>query len=132
MPFRRGAPAPGRISAVVLLRERHGFRNLWLALALSYTGSGAALTALILYAQRSQGTGLAVAAILDALTVPRLLGPIAGTIADRTDLRRLMIGCDLGQTALYAALALLPPFGAVVALAATATVLTTVYAPART
>ena len=132
MPFRRGVPAPGRVSAAGLLSDRPGFRNLWLALTLSYTGSGAALTALILYAQRSQGTGLAVAGILVAITVPRLLGPIAGTIADRTDLRRLMIGCDLGQTALYAVLALLPPFGAIVALAATATLLTTVYAPART
>jgi MFS family permease len=132
VPFRREGPAPGRVSPVGLLRERPGFRNLWLALALSYTGSGAALTALILYAQRSQGTGIAVGAILIAITVPRLVGPVAGTIADRTDLRRLMIGCDTGQVVLYAMLALLPPFGVIIALAALATVLTTAYAPART
>lgn len=74
-----------------LLRERPGVRNLWLALALSYTGSGASLTALTLYAQRTQGTGIAVAAIVVALTIPRLLGPVAGTLADRWDLRRLMV-----------------------------------------
>jgi MFS family permease len=119
------------MKALGLLRRRPGFRNLWLALTLSYTGSGAALTALTLYAQRTQGTGIAVAAIVVALTIPRLLGPIAGTIADRWDLRRLMIGCDLGQAGLYAVIALLPPFGVVIALTAAATLLTTVYSPAR-
>jgi MFS family permease len=132
VPYRRGAPTQGRVTAFRLLRERPGFRNLWLALSLSYTGSGAALVALLLYAQRSQGTGVAVAAILIAISVPRLLGPLAGTIADRTDLRRLMIGCDLGQTVLYGLLALLPPFGAIIALTAVATLLTTAYGPART
>src|SRR5438045_7289152 len=115
MPFRRGVPAPGRVSAAGLLSDRPGFRNLWLALTLSYTGSGAALTALILYAQRSQGTGLAVAGILVAITVPRLLGPIAGTIAARTDLRPLMIGCDLSQPAPGALLACLRTVGALLA-----------------
>ena len=119
------------MNALGLLRRRPGFRNLWLALTLSYTGSGASLTALTLYAQRTQGTGIAVAAIVVALTIPRLLGPIAGTLADRWDLRRLMIGCDLGQAGLYAVIALLPPFGVVIALTAAATLLTTVYSPAR-
>jgi MFS family permease len=132
VPERHAAPAPGRLSALGLLRQRAGFRYLWLALTLSYTGTGSALTALLLYTQRSQGTGIAVAAILLALMLPRLLGPFAGAIADRTDLRRLMIGCDLGQTALYAVVALLPPFGAIVALTALATLLTTAYSPART
>ncbi len=131
MPERRTPPAPGRVKPLGLLRERPGFRNLWLALTLSYTGSGASLTALILYAQQTQGTGIAVAAILVALTIPRLLGPVAGTLADRWDLRRLMVGCDLGQVGLYAVIALLPPFGVVIALTATATLLTTVYSPAR-
>lgn len=132
MPERHAAPAPGRLGALALLRRRAGFRNLWLALTLSYAGTGSALTALLLYAQRSQGTGIAVAAILLALMLPRLLGPVAGAIADRTDLRRLMIGCDAGQTALYAAIALLPPFGVIVALTAFATLLTAAYGPART
>jgi MFS family permease len=132
VPFRRGAPSPGRVSAVRLLTDRAGFRNLWLALTLSYTGTGAALAALLLYAQRTQGTGVAVAAILLALALPRLLGPFAGTLADRTDLRRLLIACDIGQTALFAAIALLPPFGVIIALTALATLLTTAYAPART
>ena len=120
------------MSAISLLRHRPGLRNLWLALSLSYTGSGLALTALLLYVQKTQGTGLAVAGILLAITLPRLLGPLAGSIADRTDLRRLMIDCDLGQAAFFALLALLPSYGLLIALATLTTLLQTAYAPART
>jgi len=118
--------------ALALLRDRPRFRALWAALALSYTGSGAALTALILYVQQTRGTGTAVAALLIAETVPRLLGPLAGSLADRVDLRQLMIGADLGQAALFAALAFLPPFAAILALAALTSTLQTAYGPART
>src|SRR6201747_1604130 len=117
--------------ALALLRDRPRFRALWAALALSYTGSGAALTALILYVQQTRGTGTAVAALLIAETVPRLLGPLAGSLADRVDLRQLMIGADLGQAALFAALAFLPPFAAILALAALTSTLQPAYGPAR-
>jgi MFS family permease len=117
--------------ALALLRDRPQFRALWAALALSYTGSGAALTVLTLYVQQTRGTGTAVAALLIAGTAPRLFGPLAGSLADRFDLRRLMIGADLGQTALFALLALLPPFPAILALLALATCLETTYAPAK-
>ena len=93
--------------ALALLRARPQFRALWAALALSYTGSGAALTVLTLYVQQTHGTGTAVAALLIAGTAPRLLGPLAGSLADRFDLRRLMIGADLGQVAIFGLLALL-------------------------
>ena len=118
--------------ALALLRDRPQFRALWAALALSHTGSGAALTALTLYVQQTRGTGTAVAALLVAEMVPRLLGPLAGSIADRLDLRRLMIGADLGQAAIFAVLALLPPFPAILALAALTSCLATTYAPAKT
>jgi MFS family permease len=117
--------------ALALLRARPQFRALWAALALSFTGSGAALTVLTLYVQQTRGTGTAVAALLIAGTAPRLFGPVAGSLADRFDLRRLMIGADLGQAAIFAALALLPPFPALVALVALATCLETTYVPAK-
>jgi MFS family permease len=120
------------VGALALLRRRPRFRALWAALALSYTGSGAALTALTLYVQQTRGTGTAVAALLIAETVPRLLGPLAGSVADRVDLRRLMIGADLGQAALFAALAFLPPFAAILSLVALTSILQTAYGPART
>jgi MFS family permease len=117
--------------ALALLRDRPQFRALWAALALSYTGSGAALTVLTLYVQQTRGTGTAVAALLIAGTAPRLLGPLAGSLADRFDLRRLMIGADLGQAALFALLATLPPFPAMLTLVALAACLETTYGPAK-
>jgi MFS family permease len=117
--------------ALALLRRRPQFRALWAAIALSYAGSGAATTALTLYIQQTHGTGTAVAAFLIASQAPRLLGPLAGGIADRTDLRTVLIGCDLGQAAVFAAVATLPSFGLIIALTALATVLQTSYSPAR-
>jgi MFS family permease len=118
--------------ALALLRRRPQFRALWAALALSYAGSGAAVTALTLYVQQTRGTGTAVAAFLIASQVPRLLGPLAGGIADRVDLRSLLIGCDLGQAAFFALMATLPPFAVLIALTALTTLLQTAYGPART
>jgi MFS family permease len=118
--------------ALALLRRRPQFRALWAAIGLSYAGSGAATTALTLYVQQTHGTGTAVAAFLIASQLPRLLGPLAGGIADRTDLRTVLIGCDLGQAAIFAAVATLPSFGVLIALTAFATVLQTSYGPART
>jgi MFS family permease len=119
-------------SALALLRDRPRFRALWAALALSYTGSGAAITALVLYVQQTRGTGTAVAALLIAESAPRLLGPLAGSLADRIDLRRMMIAADLGQMVLFALLALLPPFGPMLILAALTATLQCAYGPART
>ena len=73
------------------------FRRLWCARAVSFVGDGIALTALVLYVQGTEGTGTAVAALLLAQALPHLLGPFAGTFADRVDQRSLMIGCDLGR-----------------------------------
>lgn len=116
---------------MALLRRRRDLRTLTGALALSYVGSGAGLTALVLYVQSTEGTGIAVGALLLAETVPRLLGPLAGAFADRSDLRRLMVGCDLGQAAAFGLLALLPSFGVILALGAIANALQAMYSPAR-
>lgn len=118
--------------ALALLRKRPQFRALWGAVALSYIGSGAANTALTLYVQQSRGTGTAVAVFMIASQAPRLLGPLAGGVADRVDLRTLMLGSDVGQAILYALVATLPSFGLLIALVALATVLQTAYGPART
>jgi MFS family permease len=116
---------------VALLRRRLDLRTLTAALTLSYIGTGAGLTALVLYVQSTEGTGVAVGALLLAETAPRLLGPLAGAVVDRTDLRRLMIGCDAGAAAAFALLALLPPFAAILALSAVANGLQAMYSPAR-
>src|SRR6201996_7958913 len=122
----------GLSGALALLRHHRQFRALWSAVALSYIGSGAASTALTLYIQQTRGTGTAVAAFLLASNAPRLLGPLAGGLADRLGLPTPMLGCDLGQALLYAAVATLPSFGLLIALVALATLLQTSYSPART
>jgi MFS family permease len=114
-----------------LLRRRRGLRNLTAALALSYIGNGAGLVALVLHVQSSEGTGLAVGSLFVAQTAPRLLGPMAGAVADRVNLRRLMVACDAGGAVLFALLALLPPLGVSLALWAAANLLQAAYSPAR-
>ena len=120
----------GRESRWVL--RRHGaFGRFWTARAISHLGDGAALVALVLYVQQTMGTGVAVSALLLAETVPNLLGPAAGAIADRVDQRRIMLAAEIGQAVTYAAMAaFLPPFPFLLALVATASVLHTVFAPA--
>jgi MFS family permease len=122
----------GLSGALALLRNHRQFRALWGAVALSYIGSGAANTALTLYIQQTRGTGTAVAVFLIASNIPRLLGSLAGGVADRVDLRSLLVACDVGQAIIYALVATLPSFGLLIALVALATVLQTSYGPART
>jgi MFS family permease len=126
------APAgPAPPGPLALLRRRRDFRTLTAGLTLSYIGSGAAVTALVLHVQSSVGTGVAVGALLLAQALPRLLGPLAGALVDRTELRRLMVACDLGGAALFGLLALLPPLGVILALTALTTLLQAPYSPAR-
>lgn len=95
-----------------LLRERSPYRPFLGAMSLSAIGDGIATAALILYVQSTEGTGVAVGALLLTQTLPRLIGPLAGSLADRTNTLRLLIGCDLGQALAYGLIAaLLPSLG---------------------
>jgi len=117
--------------ALVLLRANRTFRTYWTARVLSLLGDGAALVALLLYAQRLTNSGIGVAGLLLARAVARLLGPVAGALADRYDQRRLMVSCDLAQTALYAVLAiLLPGYAALIVLVGVASIFQTIFTPA--
>jgi MFS family permease len=113
------------------LRRNPQFARLWAAKAISYVGDGAALVALVLYAQQTQGRGVSVSALLLASTLPTLLGPLAGALADRVDQRRLMTWAAVAQALLYGAMgAAVPAFPMLVALVAAAAVFATVFAPA--
>ncbi|HEY2715333.1 MAG TPA: MFS transporter [Solirubrobacterales bacterium] len=118
-------------TALSLLRSQPRFRALWLAIAISYTGSGATQTALTLYVAEQQGTGVAVGALVLAMSLPQLLGPLTGALADRVELRRAMVLCDLAQAACFALLATLPPLGPLLGLVAVTAALQTIYGPAR-
>ena len=95
-------------------------------------GDAIALTALVLRVEDTVGVGVAVSALLLAHAVPNsLLGPIAGTIADRVDQRLLMVGADVGRALVFVVIAAtLPPFPVLIALMVTVAVLETVFRPA--
>jgi MFS family permease len=113
------------------LRSSPAFRRLWLARTISHVGDGIAIVALVLLVQGTEGTGTAIAALLLASSVPRFLGPVAGVVVDRVEQRTLMVLCDLGNAAIFAAIvAVQPSFGILLVLVAASAVLDTFFAPA--
>lgn len=112
-----------------LLRDAPAFRALWLSRSVSFTGDGVARVALVLLVA---GHGPdAVGLVLLVNTAPRLLGPVAGTVADRMDQRALLAGAELGQGAVYAVLAVLtPPLPVLLPLVAVSGLLATLVGPA--
>src|SRR5919201_4148840 len=114
-----------------LLRVSLDFRRLWLARTISNVGDGISFVALVLLVHQRQDTGVAVGTLLLVQAVPRFLGPVAGAVADRVEQRALMIGCDLGNAAIFGVIALLSPsFPALLALAGASSCLDTLFAPA--
>ena len=99
---------------------------------MSYLGDSLGLVALMLHVADTTGRALAVALLLLAGDfAPALLGPLAGTVADRLDRRRVMVGCELLQGALVLATALwLPPLPWLLALVGLRAVAGQVFQPA--
>jgi MFS family permease len=115
-----------------LLAANRPFRLLWTARTVSFLGDSLGLVALLLHVADTTGQALAVALLLLAGDfLPALGGPLAGTVADRLDRRRVMVGCELAQGALVLATALwLPPLPALLALVALRAVAGQVFQPA--
>jgi MFS family permease len=119
-----------RVPLPPVLVHRPAFRALWLSRSLSLVGNGATLVALTLLAAARHGPG-GVSLLLLALAVPRFLGPVAGTLVDRVEQRRLMRACELGQGLLVAAIAVFtPPFLPLLVLVTAVACLATLFAPA--
>jgi MFS family permease len=113
------------------IRDAPAFRRLLAARTVSHVGDGIALIALVLLVQSERGTGTSVGALLLATSIPRFLGPIAGAIVDRVEQRSLMVGCDVGQAAIFGTIAWLrPSFPVLIGLVALAASLDTLFAPA--
>jgi MFS family permease len=123
---------PARAGPLRLLEANRPFRLLWSARAVSFLGDSLGLVALMLHVADTTGQALAVAALLLAGDfAPALLGPLAGTVADRLDRRRVLVGCELLQGALVAATALwLPSLPALLALVGLRAVAGQVFQPA--
>jgi MFS family permease len=114
-----------------LLRASANFRRLWCARTISNLGDGIAFVALVLLVHQREDTGVAVGSLLLVQAVPRFLGPFSGAIADRVDQRGLMIACDVGNAAIFGAIALFSPsFPVLLALAAASSCCDTLFAPA--
>lgn len=127
-----GEPPPARSSGFRLLRTNTPFRMLFAARTVAFTGESVTLVALMLFVADSTGQALAVALLLlvgDFL--PALLGPVTGAISDRFDLRRVMISCELVQTAMLVLTALaLPPLPLLLVLVAARATAAQVFTPA--
>ena len=88
---------------------------------MSFLGDSLGLVALMLHVADTTGRALAVALLLLVGDfAPALLGPLAGTLADRLDRKRVMVSCELVQGVLVGATALwLPPLPVLLVLVGT-------------
>jgi MFS family permease len=122
----------GGIGSLRLLGANRPFRLLWSARTVSFLGDSLGLVALMLHVADTTGRGLAVALLLLAGDfAPALLGPLAGTVADRLGGRRVMVGSELVQGGLVAVTALwLPPLPALLVLVGLRAVAGQVFQPA--
>ena len=78
----------------------------------------------------SSGPG-AVSLVLLCSTLPQLLGPLAGAVADRVDQRRLLAGCEAGQGVIYGVVAIAhPPIAGLLPLVTAAGLLAALMSPA--
>jgi DHA3 family macrolide efflux protein-like MFS transporter len=88
--------------------QNRTFLFVWLGHALSVIGDGFHSVALGLWVLQTTGSGAAMGTVMAVKVLSSiLLGPIAGTVADRVDRRRLMIGMDLIRTVLVGLMAYL-------------------------
>ena len=107
------------------LLQNPAFVAMLAARGVSLAGDQIATIALVLLVSRDH-PATAVGALLLAESLPWILSPFAGAIVDRVEKRRLMIGCQIGQGVIFAAITVwLPPFGALLILIAMASTLGT-------
>ncbi len=114
-----------------LIGRNRAYGLLWTGRTASMLGSTATLYALLLYLTQTGASPAQVGLVLVARALPQALGPLAGTLSDRTDARRVMVLCDFGQAAAVGTIALLlPPYWLLVALVAAYSVLSALFLPA--
>lgn len=115
-----------------MLRRNRAFATLWTARVISLVGSSAGQVGLLLAVTKSSSAVVAVTLLmLIGDVAPSLLAPLTGVIADRVDLKRLMMLIELGQAAATAAIALwLPALPVLLALFLVRAVFGQVFTPA--
>ncbi|MHB8879105.1 MAG: MFS transporter [Myxococcaceae bacterium] len=84
------------IGYLQLVRQNRAYRNIWTGAMISLTGDWFTTIAVFAMLLEFTGKGEAVGLALVARFLPAvLLGPFAGTVADRFPRRTVMIVCDL-------------------------------------
>ncbi|MET8628239.1 MFS transporter [Kitasatospora sp. NPDC004669] len=96
------------MSSFQIFRTNPAFRRYWTARSVSLVGDGIATVALLLLITGSGASATGVAALLLAQAVPRFFGPVAGALPDRFEVKRLLLLAELGQGAVFVAIALVP------------------------
>ena len=114
------------------LRSNSAFRRLWISRTVSSFGDSLGLVGLTLFVADSVGAAFAVAALLLVGDfAPSLLGPVAGTLADRFDRRKVLLASELIQAVAVFLIALtLPPLPVLLGLVAVRAVAFQVLQPA--
>ncbi|HOY68254.1 MAG TPA: MFS transporter [Candidatus Ozemobacteraceae bacterium] len=91
-----------------LLTRFCNFGLLWLAQLVSFIGEGIMQTAMIWWVITKTGSGTTVGFILSVSFLPAvLIGPFAGTLADRLPAKLLLIGADLFRACLVGGVAVM-------------------------
>ena len=112
------------------------FSRLLAAMAVSslgdWVGFVAVASLVTTLAGSAAGASYAVAGVMTARMLPAILfGPIAGTLVDRVDRKRLMITSDLARGAMYASMPFLGQLWAVFVLSFFIECLSLLWTPAR-
>lgn len=114
-----------------LLRRSPAFTALLTARGVSLVGDSIGGLALIIHVQRVRGTGTAVSLLLLVESLPRLLSPLAGVVADRVDQRRVLAAGELTQAVFIGTAAVwLPPLPVLLVLLLGKAIVTTIGEPA--
>jgi MFS family permease len=91
-------PPPASIGYLQLVRQNRAYRNIWTGAMVSLAGDWFTTIAVFAMLLEFTGKGEAVGLALVARFLPAvLLGPFAGTVADRFHRRTVMIACDLSR-----------------------------------
>ena len=90
------------------IRRHRDFLRIWAGQLVSNLGDGVHRVAVLWWARQATGSNMAVVAVALATTLPMILmAPLAGTLVDRVDRRRLMLVSDIVRFGTSALLALL-------------------------
>ena len=132
MPALPPMPALPSMTGWGLVRSNRPMRLLVISRAVSFVGSSTGLVALLLHlASTTVGVAAVTLLLLCGDMLPALLAPLTGVLADRIELRRLMVICEVGQAVATAVIAIwLPAVAILLALFTIRSVLGQVFQPA--